>query len=167
MGNNLPSEYDAVFLEQAQMGFLEFNVQFMKTPKMKLLKERQRILNETFVYSPEVREKVIYFIKIFTQKCKEAVESTKAINDFVKERMTDEQYVISDFDIDFNIDFFSQKKYEHSDEMEGVPFFVFSSSFLNRMLIPNAKSSMFDEILEPEFTAHSSNHPLQTIKHSF
>jgi hypothetical protein len=164
MENNLSTEYYAVFLEQAEMRFLNFNVQYMKTDKMKVLRERQRKLNTDFVYTPDIHERMLYFQNVYTQKCREAFEYSKLIEAFVKERMNDVDNAVDDFNLEFEISFFSPKKYDFIEVMDGNPFFTFSISMLYSN---NPEFDMFDEILQPEFTAHTTNHPLQGIKHNF
>jgi len=161
------NKYDEVFMEQASLGFYRFQNRYMKTEKMKLILDRQEILNKSFVYTPDVRDKVLQFQNVYTQQFKEAIENVLSVEEFVKAKMENNKSCISDYTIDFEVHLYSPKKYSHIDEMESCPFFYFESYCLGFGEDITKSNEAFDLVLPPEFTSNTLNHPLQGIEHNY
>lgn len=162
----IPKIYEELFIEQAILGFHNFYSENKNSKKMEMLYSRKYLLDKNYIYSHKTRKKTLHLQDILTQKIKETVEFTQEFEYQILDEYEKKDSIITSYYIDYTINLYSHKKYEHIPQMNGKPFFSFDEIFIKEIRTKE-RYCPYAKTIEPEFTAfHILNHPLQGIYHN-
>ncbi|MEI7726736.1 MAG: hypothetical protein WCK09_16625 [Bacteroidota bacterium] len=117
------NKYDKLFLKQAGMGYTNFLHRYHRNRQDNDLIERKHLLNRAFVFSDENVNRLSAINALLTEKSEEAYQHAEKLENFVLTIMQNRDTFISDYEIQFKLNFFSERKYSHIPDLQGNPFF--------------------------------------------
>ncbi len=117
------NKYDKVFLKQARLGYSKFLTHYHRRSQEEDLRDRKHALNKEFVFSEENVKRLSHINTLLADKSKAAYEMAEKLESFILPAMKDPDTFISDYEIEFEVCFFAEKKYSHIPDLQGNPFF--------------------------------------------
>ena len=117
------NKYDKVFLKQARLGYSKFLSHYHRKSQEEDLRDRKHALNKEFVFSEENVNRLSHINKLLADKSKDAYEMAEKLESYILPGMKDPDTFISDYEIEFEVCFFAEKKYSHIPDLQGNPFF--------------------------------------------
>ena len=117
------NKYDKVFLKQARLGYSKFLTHYHRKSQEEDLRDRKHALNKEFVFSEENVNRLSHINKLLADKSKDAYEMAEKLESYILPGMKDPDTFISDYEIEFEVCFFAEKKYSHIPDLQGNPFF--------------------------------------------
>ena len=119
------NKYDRLFLKQARLGYSNFLHRYRRTSQDLDLRERKNLLNEEFVFSDENVKRLSVINSLLAEKSEAAYQlAEKFENDLILEMQKPDTF-ISDYEIQFKVNLFSEKKYSTIPDLQDNPFFEY------------------------------------------
>jgi hypothetical protein len=87
------------------------------------LRDRQQLLNKDFVFSDVNVKRLSDINSILAEKSEAAYKQAEKLENVVLKSMENPDTFISDYEIEFKLNFFSEKKYSNIPDLQGNPFF--------------------------------------------
>jgi hypothetical protein len=162
------NKYEKLFLQQARKGY--FN--YIRTGRYKKeipLIERKHELNKLFEFTVENIDRLKKINNLLFKKSIEAYQTAEIFENSILAMMRQADSFISDYEIQFQFQYFSEVKYSHIPSLQGNPFFEHEPIFYNKADRPKpeieeAKNWLFN-------TSHTEiiqkNHPLNNFNHCY
>ena len=117
------NKYDKLFLKQARMGYSKFFSRHHRKGYDYELNDRKHLLNKEFVFSDNNVNRLSVINARLTEKSAEAYQYAEKLENFVLTMMQHPDTFISDYEIQFKLNFFSERKYSCIPDLQGNPFF--------------------------------------------
>ena len=164
------NKYDKLFLEQARLGYPNFARKYHKKKQFHDLHERKYLLNQEFVFSEGNVKRLSAINSILQEKSEEAYSQAEKLEKIILTSMENHDAFISDYELGFNLSFFTERKYAHIPGLQGNPFFEYEPIWF--LKAGSATESEIDERKDWLFkTDHSEviheGHPLNNFHHSY
>ncbi len=116
-------KYLRIFIEQALLGFKKTNP---SESKINILHKRKSHLNRHFLFNTENLSKIESVNKLLINKFKEAYLQAERIEEFLLLQMQQSGTFVCDYEIEFRLSLWAEKKYANIKELEGNPFFEYN-----------------------------------------
>ena len=163
------NKYDKVFLKQARLGYSKFLTHYHRKSQEEDLRDRKHALNKEFVFSEENVKRLSHISKLLGDKSRDAYEMAEKLESYILPAMKEPDTFISDYEIEFEVCFFAEKKYSHIPDLQGNPFFECKPIWFSKA---DRKESECKEHKDWLFnTDHTEvireGHPLSTFQHSY
>jgi len=165
-------KYDEIFLEQAKIGYNNFNKQYHHfSDKSNLLRQRKIQLNNQFEFTEKNVKRINEINQILRQKTESAFDNAEYLENSILDLIKGARPFISDYEIEFKLSLFSPQKYSKIEDLDGNPFFEynpilgFNKSVDSPGLIEIKKNI---DLLQTNFNEFQfSEHPLKEQNHCY
>jgi hypothetical protein len=117
------NKYDKLFLEQAMLGYKNFSWKYGGKAKHDDLFRRKHQLNKKFVFSEANIKRLSEINSLLAEKEVTVYQQSEKLENYVLNLKQNQDPFVTDYEIEFNISFFAEKKYAHIPDLEGNPFF--------------------------------------------
>jgi len=117
------NKYDKLFLKQARMGYSNYLHRYHRKGWDPELNERKHLLNKEFVFSDNNINRLSVINALLTAKSEDAYQHAEKLENFVLSFMQNPDTFISDYELQFKLNFFSERKYSNIPDLQGNPFF--------------------------------------------
>jgi len=163
------NKYDKVFLKQARLGYSKFSSHYHRKSQEEDLRDRKHALNKEFVFSEENVNRLSHINTLLADKSKAAYEMAEKLESYILPVMKDPDTFISDYEIEFEVCYFAEKKYSHIPDLQGNPFFEcrpiwFYKADRNEAECQEHKNWLFNTDHTEVFQGRQ---PLSSFKHSY
>lgn len=160
---NNRNHFDKLFIEQA----LNKPAYWPSGSNRAELNVRKAKLTKAFEFTPENIKQLNIINKMFDLKSKQAYEQAQKIEAHILKEMQSENSFISDYEIDFEVLLFAEKKFTALEEMEGNPFFSFNPGLFHFTKKEHFDEELFSWLMHENHNEyqHWDNHPLKNQFH--
>jgi hypothetical protein len=149
MDRSIP--YIKPFISAALLGYNEV----YRNEKLKrLLSKRKRYYNNRFKFNAEDLKRFELVNQLLRRRSSEAYMQAEKIEDCLLIHIQQPDSFVSDYEIEFRVELWAERKYGYLEELHGNPFFTFKPSlmsFRKKSLVDNEedehKSFLFEENL--------------------
>ena len=125
------NKYDKAFFQQARMGYSNF-ARTRRDIKENVLKERKHELNKQFEFTAENINRLKNINNLLFKKSFEAYQTAEIFENNILAMMSQPNSFISDYEIQFQFQYFSEVKYSHIPSLQGNPFFEHEPIFYHK-----------------------------------
>ena len=125
------NKYDKAFFQQARMGYSNF-ARTRRDIKENVLKERKHELNKQFEFTAENINRFKNINNLLFKKSFEAYQTAEIFENNILAMMSQPNSFISDYEIQFQFQYFSEVKYSHIPSLQGNPFFEHEPIFYHK-----------------------------------
>jgi hypothetical protein len=162
------NKYDKTFFQQARMGYSNF-IRTRRDMKEDVLKERKHELNKQFEFSADNINRLKNINNLLFKKSLVAYQTAETFENNILAMMRQAGSFISDYEIQFQFEYFSEVKYSLIPSLQGNPFFEHEPIFYHKADRPKpeieqAKDWLFN-------TSHTEfireGHPLNNFTHCY
>ena len=117
------NKYDKVFLQQARMGYSRFLGRYHRRIQDEDLRERRYLLDKKFDFSETNIKRLKDINDLLTERSIAAYQHAEKLESEVLTLMKNPNPFIMDYEIEFELSFFAERKYSHIPDLQGNPFF--------------------------------------------
>ena len=163
------NKYEKLFLKQARLGYSQFLNHYHRKSQEEDLRDRKHALNDEFVFSEENVKRLSHISKLLGDKSRDAYEMAEKLEGYILPVMKDPDTFISDYEIEFKVCFFAEKKYSYITDLQGNPFFEcepiwFYKADRNETECKEHKNWLFNA---DHTEGIQEGHPLYSFEHSY
>ena len=137
-------KYDKLFLKQARLGYSNLLHRYHDKSPDFVLRERKHLMNRDFIFTEEAIKQLSDLNSLLAEKGEAAYEHAEMLEREIVSLMKKPDPFIMDYEIEFEISFFAEKKYSHIPDLEGNPFF-------------ECKPIMYHKLIDREMRGESEN----------
>jgi len=164
------NKYDKLFLKQASLGYSNLMHRYYRKNPNEKLRERKHLLDKEFVFSEENIKRLSNINTLLAEKSEAAYQQAEKLENDVLTSMQNPDTFISDYEIEFKLSFFSERKYAHIPDLQGNSFFEYEPIWFNKA--GTGKESEKDQhknwLLKEDHTeVIHEGHPLCTFHHCY
>jgi len=162
------NKYDKLFLEQAMLGFKNFSMKYNWKEQYDALFRRKHQLNKKFVFSEANIKRLSEINSLLAEKEVSVYQQSENLENYVLNLKQNHDPFVTDYEIEFNISFFAEKKYAHIPDLEGNSFFDYDPSLFSKTE-GKSESEIIQHkewIFDVDHTEHiREGHPLNSFRH--
>jgi hypothetical protein len=147
MGKFIP--YIKPFILAALLGG---NEAYRNEKLISLLSKRKKYYNNLFKTSQDNLDKFERINHLLCVKSSEAYNEAEKIESYLLKQMNQPGSFVSDYEIEFRVKLWSEKKYENLEELHGNPFFFYEPSLLSYHKEDNSEHKRF--LFEDDLNEH-------------
>jgi len=159
---------DKLFLEQAMLGYKNFSRKYNWKEQYDALFRRKHQLNKKFVFSEANVKRLSEINSLLAEKEVSVYQESEKLENYVLNLKQNHDPFVTDYEIEFNISFFAEKKYAHIPDLEGNPFFEYDP-----LLFSKTEGKSESEIIQHkewifnvDHTEHiREGHPINSFRH--
>lgn len=161
--------HDRMFLKQARLGYSKILYQYHRKNPNVVLGERKHLLDKNFVFTDEAVHRLSRINSLLTEKGQAAYEHAVSLEKEIVKLMNQPDSFIMDYEMEFELSFFADKKYSHIPDLEGNPFYEYTPIIYHKL---TDKESRDEHQMEWLFkTDHREtlreDHPLSGFSHCY
>ena len=164
------NKYDKLFLKQARLGYSNFISRYHRTSQDQDLRERKHTLDNEFVFTDDNVKRLNIINTLLTEKSEAAYQQAEKLENDVLTLMKNHDPFISDYEIQFKLSFFSEKKYSNIPDLQGNPFFECEPIWFHKAGHgkESDKNQHKDWLFKTDHTeVIHEGHPLYTFRHCY
>jgi hypothetical protein len=117
------NKYDKLFLMQARMGYSNFFIRYHRKSQYLDLRERKHLLDKDFIFSEENIKRLSDINTLLAEKSETAYQQAEKLENDVLNLIQNNDSFTSDYEIEFKVSLFSERKYSNIPDLQGNPFF--------------------------------------------
>ena len=138
-------DYDKLFLKQARLGYSNLLHRHHDKSPDSILRQRKHLIDKDFVFTEANIKQFSVLNSLLAEKGEAAYEHAEKLEREIVSLMKKPDSFIMDYEIEFELSFFAEKKYSHIPELEGNPFF-------------ECKPIMYHKLIDMKQKGESENH---------
>jgi hypothetical protein len=162
------NKYDRLFLLQARMGYSDFVRRYHRKSQYYDLHKRKHLLDLDFVFSEENIKRLSDINTLLSEKSEAAYQQAERLEKYVLNLMHNNDPFISDYEIEFKLCFFSEKKYSRIPDLQGNPIFEHEPIWFYKTEMGKEADEHKDWLFKTDHTElFHEGHPLNNFHHCY
>lgn len=152
------------------MGYSDFFKRYLRKSQYLDLRERKQLLDKEFVFSDDNIKRLSNINTLLAEKSEAAYQQAERMENDVLNLMNNNDPFISDYEIEFKLNFFSEKKYSNIPDLQGNPIFECDPIWFYKkeMGKESEKNEHKDWLFKTDHTkSFCEGHPLNNFHHCY